>query len=194
MIHISYGLIHENNAVPTVHKFCRSYVRLIYWTFSILRIIMAPPAAKPRIVASPTLRSTPSLSNIYIHGHHSPFASMTNLVATPPVLATQPQNSINSSASSVSNLDTSEGILIQETEVEVDTNEEEALGSIDHPAGDDASKKTLRDKLRRTLSENSGEPDFGFRNHFSMSQDMQRHNINAHPTKGSGIGCQRSTA
>jgi len=119
---------------------------------------------------------------------------MTNLAATPAVPATQPQNSINSSASSVSNLDTSEGILIQETEVEVDTNEEEALGSIDHPAGDDTSKKTLRDKLRRTLSENSGKPDFGFINHFSMSQDMQRHNINAHPTKGPGIGCQRSTA
>lgn len=60
-----------------------------------------------------------------------------------------------SSASSVINLDMNEGILVPEIDAEVDTVDGEAGSAIGHaalPAGDEASKKALRDQLRRTLN------------------------------------------
>jgi vacuolar fusion protein MON1 len=71
----------------------------------------------------------------------------------------------DSLASSLSNNngETNEGILIQEVEVEVDTvdgEEGNAVGHVDSLAGDESSKRSLRDKLRRTLSKkqaNAGE-------------------------------------
>ncbi|KAG1872390.1 DUF254-domain-containing protein [Suillus subalutaceus] len=61
---------------------------------------------------------------------------------------------LESSASSVTNLDLNDGILVHEVDPEVDTTHSEdttAVGQIDDVA-DEESRKNLRDHLRRTLS------------------------------------------
>lgn len=61
---------------------------------------------------------------------------------------------LESSASSVTNLDLNDGILVHEADPEVDTTHSEdatAVGQIDDVA-DEESRKNLRDHLRRTLS------------------------------------------
>lgn len=59
-----------------------------------------------------------------------------------------------SSASSVINVDMSEGILVPEADAEVGLVDEtgNAYVTASTPMGDEASKKALRDHLRRTLN------------------------------------------
>jgi hypothetical protein len=59
-----------------------------------------------------------------------------------------------SSASSIINVDMSEGILVPEADAEVGLVDEagNAYVTASTPAGDEASKKALRDHLRRTLN------------------------------------------
>ena len=59
-----------------------------------------------------------------------------------------------SSASSVLNVDMSEGILVPEADAEVGLVDEagNAYVTASTPIGDEASKKALRDHLRRTLN------------------------------------------
>jgi hypothetical protein len=59
-----------------------------------------------------------------------------------------------SSASSVMNVDMSEGILVPEADAEVGLVDEagNAYVTASTPIGDEASKKALRDHLRRTLN------------------------------------------
>lgn len=59
-----------------------------------------------------------------------------------------------SSASSVINVDMSEGILVPEADAEVGLVDEagNAYVTASTPIGDEASKKALRDHLRRTLN------------------------------------------
>jgi hypothetical protein len=64
-------------------------------------------------------------------------------------------------ASSLSNTDVNEGILIQDVEVEVDTTDGEggsAVGQLGSMATDEDSKRSLRDKLRETLSNRHHSP------------------------------------
>lgn len=67
-----------------------------------------------------------------------------------------PPSGVQSSASSVINVDLSEGILVPEVDAEVDVMDGDVTGAIAGfnraPAGDEVSKKALRDQLRRTLS------------------------------------------
>ncbi|KAG9315754.1 trafficking protein Mon1-domain-containing protein [Chiua virens] len=93
-----------------------------------------------RLVIPPAPRHTPSLPAFQPHGSTSP-----------PI---QPTTELESSASSVINLDISDGILVHDVDAEVETtvNEEStAVGQIGDIA-DEQSRKTLRDQLRRTLS------------------------------------------
>jgi len=107
-----------------------------------------------RLAVPPTLRPSPSLSNLHIHSHNT-------AVEIPPI-PPHPQNSVlNSSASSVVNLDLNEGILLQDVDAEVDTVDSEdvtVMGLVDSSAGDEDSKKTLRDQLRNTLSHRPSRP------------------------------------
>ncbi|KAG2037788.1 DUF254-domain-containing protein [Suillus americanus] len=99
------------------------------------------PSSPHNLVIPPVLHSPPSLSNI--KDHHF---STGNLSVTTPGL--------ESSASSVTNLDLNDGILVHEVDPEVDTTHSEdttAVGQIDDVA-DEESRKNLRDHLRRTLS------------------------------------------
>lgn len=45
-----------------------------------------------------------------------------------------------------------EGILVQEVDAEVDTNDGEDAVAVGYVATEEGSKKNLRDQLRRTLS------------------------------------------
>ncbi|KAI0320195.1 trafficking protein Mon1-domain-containing protein [Amylostereum chailletii] len=70
-------------------------------------------------------------------------------------MSTAPKSGIESSASSVFNVDMNEGILVPEADADVSTVDGEAgsaMGRSSSPAGDESSKKALRDQLRKTLS------------------------------------------
>ncbi|KAL0961249.1 hypothetical protein HGRIS_006211 [Hohenbuehelia grisea] len=124
----------------------------------------------------PSLRSTPSKSNLAAASYTSP-ATPTYAAATasqglshtvsqgssnttspplpPPPPATQP-GMLDSSASSVANLDLSEGILVQDVDAEADTAESDevtVMGSVETTAGEEDSKRSLRDQLRKTLNQ-----------------------------------------
>ncbi|TFY66718.1 hypothetical protein EVG20_g4361 [Dentipellis fragilis] len=73
---------------------------------------------------------------------------------------TPPRTDIASSSSSVANLDLSESILIPEADAEPDTADPDtAVASARAPVADAASKKALRDHLRRTLSNKESHSD-----------------------------------
>lgn len=100
-----------------------------------------PSSPAHNLVIPPVLHSPPSLSNI--KDHHFSTGSLS--VTTP---------GLESSASSITNLDLNDGILVHEMDPEVDTTHSEdttAVGQIDDVA-DEESRKNLRDHLRRTLS------------------------------------------
>ncbi|KAA1469993.1 DUF254-domain-containing protein [Dentipellis sp. KUC8613] len=95
----------------------------------------APPPA--RLAIPPPLRQSPSLSSLHVQSHAQ----------------TPPRTDIESSSSSVANLDLSDSILIPEADAEPDTGEPDTAAASAHaPVADAASKKALRDHLRRTLS------------------------------------------
>lgn len=108
----------------------------------------APRAATPgphspsRLVVAPALRPTHSLSNLHVH--------MSGLSPG----GTTSHTGEESSASSVINVDMSEGILVPEADAEVGLVDEagNAYVTASTPIGDEASKKALRDHLRRTLN------------------------------------------
>jgi hypothetical protein len=100
----------------------------------------AIPSSPHNLVIPPVLYSPPSLSNIKDHHFNAG-----NLSVTTPGL--------ESSASSVTNLDLNDGILVHEVDPDVETTHSEdttAVGQIDE--ADEESRKNLRNHLRRTLS------------------------------------------
>lgn len=123
-------------------------------------LVRSPPS---RLAIAPPLRPSPSLSNLRVHSHN---AGSSTIASIPPVPPLPPQHAatnsvLDSSASSVANLDLNEGILIQDIDAEVDTISSEegtAIGQIDATSGDDQSKQSLRDQLRRTLSHRPSKP------------------------------------
>ncbi|KAK7056936.1 Vacuolar fusion protein mon1 [Paramarasmius palmivorus] len=105
-----------------------------------------------RLTIPPALRPSPSLSNLRVHS-----GSSANVPPVPPVHGHQ---TLDSSASSVVNVDLNEGILIQDGEVDVDVVEEDVVASrqTDETA-DEEAKKQLREQLRKTLSYKSARPE-----------------------------------
>ena len=100
------------------------------------------PHSPSRLVVAPALRPTHSLSSLHVH--------MTGLSPG----GTTTHTGEESSASSVINVDMSEGILVPEADAEVGLVDEagNAYVTASTPIGDEASKKALRDHLRRTLN------------------------------------------
>lgn len=108
------------------------------------------PGRSPARLAPPLIRPAPSVSSLRVYSHGSSVVH-TPVSVSPPGTATPKQDGgESSSASSIT-----EGILIREPDAEVDTIDGEqgnASGLVDSRAGDENSKKNLRDQLRRTLS------------------------------------------
>lgn len=105
----------------------------------------------PTSSSTPSRSGTPLPSRLVIppaSGRHTPLQSH----GSSPYI--QPATDLESSASSVINLDISDGILVHDVDAEVETmasEETTAVGQIDDIA-DEQSRKTLRDQLRRTLT------------------------------------------
>jgi hypothetical protein len=101
-----------------------------------------------RLAIPPSVKPTPSLSNLRVHSHNS-----TTVATIPPVApSTSTDANLQSSASSVSNMDMSEGITMIK---DVDEAEDEgvALGQVESHALDEDSKRNLREHLRKTLKQ-----------------------------------------
>ena len=101
------------------------------------------PQSRSRLVIAPSLRPTHSLSNLHVH--------MSGL--SPGGMPSHTGE--ESSASSIINVDMGDGILVPEADAEVglvDAEAGNAYVSVSTPASDEASKKALRDHLRRTLN------------------------------------------
>jgi hypothetical protein len=107
-----------------------------------LRATTPSPHSPSRLVIAPALRPTHSLSNLHVH-----MSSLTPGGTTSHIGG-------GSSASSVINVDMSEGILVPEADAEVGLVDEagNAYVTASTPIGDEASKKALRDHLRKTLN------------------------------------------
>ncbi|KXN88162.1 Vacuolar fusion protein MON1 [Leucoagaricus sp. SymC.cos] len=108
------------------------------------------PIASPgsRLVVPP-LNPSPSLSNLHIHSHgaNAPDESDSSSSAVPR------DQALESSASSVINLDLNEGILIQDMDTGTDMAEEDSI-EVQQPMTtiNEESKRFLREQLRKTLS------------------------------------------
>ncbi|KAI0699310.1 trafficking protein Mon1-domain-containing protein [Cerioporus squamosus] len=101
-----------------------------------------PVPGPSRLASPPVIRPVPSVSSLRVYSYGSS--------ASIPQVSTQPETSGGSSGSSVV-----EGILVQEPDADVDVIDGEqgnATGSLESRAGDEESKKSLREQLRRTLS------------------------------------------
>lgn len=110
-----------------------------------------------RLSIGPSLRPTPSLSNLHIHSHT---VESSNLPPVPPLPTHISTQTLESSASSVITVDTNEGILLQDVDAETEDAEDITVMSLDTDVerGDEGSKQTLRDQLRKTLSHKISRP------------------------------------
>ncbi|KAG7088287.1 hypothetical protein E1B28_012299 [Marasmius oreades] len=112
-----------------------------------------------RFTIPPALRPSPSLSNLQVHSFNNPSVSDT---PPPPVPSVTLSQQLDSSASSIVNLDLNEGILIQDGEAETEVAEEDIVVSPpDGSPTDENTKRMLRDQLRKTLSYKSSRPELG---------------------------------
>src|SRR5262245_41971563 len=112
-------------------------------------------AVPSRLVISHVVRPTNSLTNLHAHAHSQASQGSPPRPANHLTFDPTPQV-LDSSASSIVDVDMSGGILVQDVESEaelVDVEDGNAVGQMANTAGADESKKTLRDQLRRTLSQ-----------------------------------------
>ena len=108
-----------------------------------------PGRSPSRMASPPVVPPVPSLSNLRVYSHGSA-TSATNTPSASGSPSGRMERGNSSSASSVA-----EGILFQEPDADVDVIDGEqgsAAGLVESHAGNDESKKNLRDQLRRTLS------------------------------------------
>ncbi|KAF9454806.1 hypothetical protein P691DRAFT_754359 [Macrolepiota fuliginosa MF-IS2] len=115
------------------------------------------PRASPSRLVIPPLHSSPSLSNLHIHSHNIPGP---NDIDIPPVPTIPREHALESSASSIINVDMNEGILIQDMDTDTDVAEEDSI-EVTRPVAitNEESKKFLREQLRRTLSDKQAQAE-----------------------------------
>jgi hypothetical protein len=83
---------------------------------------------------------------------------MSNEPEVPPIPNAQREQALESSASSIINVDINEGILIQDMDTDTDITEEDPFEATHTVATtNEESKKFLREQLRKTLSSKQGE-------------------------------------
>ncbi|KZT23471.1 DUF254-domain-containing protein [Neolentinus lepideus HHB14362 ss-1] len=120
-----------------------------------------PGASPSRLVLPPPLRPTHSLSNLQVYSQSS--GSGTPSSSSRPTSPTAVASTATSfGAPSAIN---SEGILVSEANAEPDIDESDAIGigRVASPAGDETSKKNLREHLRQTLSHRQSAADLTLR-------------------------------
>lgn len=115
----------------------------------------SPPArASPSRLVIPPLHPSPSLSNLHIHSHNT---TTSNEPEAPSLSTAQREQALESSASSIINVDINEGILIQDMDTDTDVAEEDSV-EVARPimTTNEESKRLLREQLRKTLSGKQG--------------------------------------
>lgn len=116
------------------------------------------PTRSPSRLVVPALRPTHSLSNLHVHSRGTPAAPLpttsTSVTAQTTYATAQLSTNVSNQEldSSASSMVDAEGILVQEVDAEVDTNDGEDAVAVGYVATEEGSKKNLRDQLRRTLS------------------------------------------
>ncbi|TFK52478.1 DUF254-domain-containing protein [Heliocybe sulcata] len=148
----------------------------------------APGAGPSRLVLPPPLRPTHSLSNLQVYSQSGGGTPSSSSHSTSPTGVTPTAILAVSSPPAID----VEGILIPDADTEPDVEESDAvgIGRAASPAGDEASKKNLREQLRKTLNyrqsaavdtftprqyfvlTDSGKPVFTSRPDDSNSQDL----------------------
>lgn len=106
-----------------------------------------------RLSIPPALRQNPSLSNLHIHSHNATPSGAD--ISAPPLALTSADQTLNSSASSVIDMEPAEGILIQDLDADVEQTDAEDVVSIDKAVANvqaEDTKKLLRDQLRKSLN------------------------------------------
>ncbi|KAI0670861.1 trafficking protein Mon1-domain-containing protein [Trametes maxima] len=134
------------------------------------------PGRSPSRLAPPLVRPAPSVSSLRVYSHGSSAVHSPSSISPPGAATPKREGGETSSTHSVT-----EGILIQEPDVEVEIMDGEqgnASGQVDSRAGDEESKKNLRDQLRRTLSKKESFTDVSkfrqrHREKTAMTQEMQ---------------------
>lgn len=103
-----------------------------------------------RLSIPPILRQTPSLSNLHIHSHNTPpFEPEPNQIVAP--LTSADHTTLNSSASSVIDMEPVEGYLIQDIDADVehtDAEDNTSMSKLTANVQGEETKNTLRDQLR----------------------------------------------
>ncbi|PIL22468.1 hypothetical protein GSI_15156 [Ganoderma sinense ZZ0214-1] len=121
-----------------------------------------PGRSPSRLASLSSVPPMPSVSNLRVYSYG---ASM-SATHTPDSQSGPPETGDTSSGSSVV-----EGILVQEQDADVDIIDGEqgsAAGLVESPAGNEESKKSLREQLRRTLSKKESFGDISaFRRRYS---------------------------
>ncbi|KAH6912786.1 vacuolar fusion protein MON1 [Coprinopsis sp. MPI-PUGE-AT-0042] len=114
-------------------------------------------AAPSRLQPPPTLKPSPSLSNLRVHSHGT---TSTSPSPEPGSLPRPKESALNSSASSMVTMDMPDGTLVQETDSIADQNEAEdqstPVASVDQAVD---SKQLLREQLKRSLSNRVPPPE-----------------------------------
>lgn len=106
--------------------------------------------ASPSRLVIPPLHPSPSLSNLHIHGHNAAAPGDSD---APPLPAFPREQVLESSASSMINVDMNDGILIQDMDTDTDiTEEDSAEVARQVTITNEESKRFLREQLRKTLS------------------------------------------
>ncbi|KAI0648130.1 trafficking protein Mon1-domain-containing protein [Trametes meyenii] len=108
------------------------------------------PGRSPSRLAPPLVRPAPSVSSLRVYSHGSSVMHSPTSMSSPGTATPRREGGESSSTPSIT-----ESILIQEPDAEVEIMDGEqgnASGQVDTRAGDEESKKNLRDQLRRTLS------------------------------------------
>ncbi|KAJ7288158.1 trafficking protein Mon1-domain-containing protein [Mycena rebaudengoi] len=148
---------------------------------------MHPRSSPSRLAIPPTLRPSPSLSNLRVHSYAAGSSTIAISESAPevssiPTPSWPPNPALDSTASSVVNLDLNEGILIQDVDAETDTADGEeinVMGIVN--TTDEVSKKTLRDQLRKTLSHRPSRPELISSRARRKGKEVSVHDIAAEP-------------
>nr|AHC00625.1 sand family protein [Ganoderma lucidum] len=121
-----------------------------------------PGQSPSRLASLPAVPPMPSLSNLRVYS----YGASTSAIHSPDFQPGPSEPADTSSGSSVV-----EGILVQEQDTDVDIMDGEqgsATGLVESPAGNEDSKKSLREQLRRTLSKKESFTDVSaFRRRYS---------------------------
>ena len=99
-----------------------------------------------------TLHPSPSVSSLNIHSYHNLNQPTVQMDVIRPS-ASPPGDHLDSSASSVINMDPAEGLLIQDIDTDTDVEDLDSARPSSHTVDRDDQKRDLREQLKRSLSE-----------------------------------------